>query len=279
MSDILCTVAASTGGAVLATVLGLGLASPAYADAADDLLERMRVPEMLEIMRDEGIDYGIDLGNDMFMGGDSPRWQARLEQIYDTDKMYEILHQQFAEVIGTRDMSSVEAFFDSETGQKIVQSELDARAAMIDDAVEQAAREVVRAAEVDSGRMAQLERFVAANDLLETNVTGALNASYQFYTGLVEGGGIVMSESDILSDVWSTEDDTRQDTREWLYGFLMMAYEPLSDDTLDDYITFSETDDGRVLNRALFAGFNTMYDEISYALGLAAGLQMQSQEL
>jgi hypothetical protein len=58
-----------------------------------------------------------------------------------------------------------------------------------------------------------------------------------------------------------------------------VAYEPLTDDELDAYIAMSESSVGRVLNRALFAGFNAMYDKLSYALGLAAAQQMQQQDL
>ena len=31
-----------------------------------------------------------------------------------------------------------------------------------------------------------------------------------------------------------------RDTAEWLYPFLMLAYQPLSDQDLDQYIAFSE---------------------------------------
>mgnify|MGYP001487454765 CR=1 FL=1 len=36
---------------------------------------------------------------------------------------------------------------------------------------------------------------------------------------------------------------------------------------------------GAALNRALFAGFNDMYNEISYAMGLAAARQMAETDL
>jgi hypothetical protein len=120
---------------------------------------------------------------------------------------------------------------------------------------------------------------VEANDLVEANVAGALNASFHFYRGLVEGGAFSMSESDILNEVWGQEEDTRQDTREWLYGFLLLAYRKMADPALETYIDLSASEQGRRLNIALFAGFNRMYDEISYALGLAAAREMQGQDL
>ncbi len=108
---------------------------------------------------------------------------------------------------------------------------------------------------------------------------GALNASFHFYRGLVDGGAFEMTESDILRDVWDQEDNTRNDTREWLFAFLLMAYGPLEDGELSDYVALSGTDAGQALNRALFAGYNRMYDELSYALGLAAAQQMKTQDL
>ena len=88
-----------------------------------------------------------------------------------------------------------------------------------------------------------------------------------------------MTEEEILSEVWAQEEDTRSDTREWLYAFLLVAYRPLSDAVLDEYVALSASPEGRAMNRALFAGFNAMYDEISYGLGLAAAQQMLGEEL
>ncbi|WP_349539818.1 DUF2059 domain-containing protein [Sagittula sp. NFXS13] len=252
---------------------------PARAEPVDDLLDALQIDAMLGIMREEGIAYGRDLGNDMFMDGSNPRWQELLAEIYDPEKMQIIMRRYFDDMLDQADMKPLVAFFDSETGAEIVELELSARRAMIDDGVEEAARSAYQSADTESARLQQITQFIETNDLLEANVAGALNASFKFYSGLVDGGGLEMSEGEILSDVWAQEAETRADTREWLYGFLMLAYEPLSDDTLDEYIEISGTPEGRVLNRALFAGFNAMYDEISYALGLAAARQMQSQEL
>ncbi|NVK60443.1 MAG: hypothetical protein HWE37_10270, partial [Rhodobacteraceae bacterium] len=101
----------------------------------------------------------------------------------------------------------------------------------------------------------------------------------RFYLGLVDGGALEMSERDIADEVWSQEPETRADTREWLYGYLLMSYGPIADKDLEDYVALSSTEEGKAMNRALFDGFNAMYDEISYALGLAAAQQMMAQDL
>lgn len=264
---------------LVAIAVWLGLAGALRAAPVDELMQALQVEKTLGIMRDEGLAYGEELGDDMFNGGDSQPWQAVLQDIYDPEKMRSILRQHFEAELERTDLAPLIGFFDSERGQDIVTFELGAREAMIDNAIEQAAREAYHAADMDSARMQQITRFIEVGDLLEVNVAGALNASFMFYSGLVDGGGMAMSEGEILADVWSQEEETRADTREWMYAYLMMAYEPLSADTLEAYIEMSETPEGRALNRALFAGFNAMYDEISYALGLAAAQQLQTQEL
>jgi hypothetical protein len=252
---------------------------PVKAQEADALFDRLRLPEMISVMRAEGLDYGETLAMDMFAGGASPAWEEMLSDIYDTTRMETLVRARFVAALQDVDTAPLMAFFASDTGREIVTLELSAREAMIDDAVEQAARDTWRLMQDDAPRLEQITRFVEANDLVEANVAGALNASYRFYAGMVEGGGLEMSEADILTDVWSQEEATREDTREWLFGFLLMAYQPLSADQMDSYIALSGSEEGRALNNALFDAFNRMYDDISFGLGLAVAQQMRGQDL
>ncbi len=123
------------------------------------------------------------------------------------------------------------------------------------------------------------DRYITTGDMLNRNVTSALNSNVQFLRGLAEGGAIEMSEDDILADVSGDLDATREDTASWLFGFLLLAYHPLDDTELEAYIAFSQSDAGQALNRALFNGFGAAYDDISYALGRAVALNMTTQEL
>lgn len=255
-------------------------ALPLRAAPVDELIDALRVDDMLVIMRDEGLSYGSEMAADMFAGNSSPRWDMVLQEIYDTNKMGAVVRREFERSIGDGDLSSLIDYFTSSEGQAVVDAELTARRAMVRDAIETGARDRFLALEgTGDARLGQIERFVEANDLVEANVAGALNASFHFYRGLVEGGAFSMSESDILNEVWGQEEDTRQDTREWLYGFLLLAYRKMADPALETYIDLSASEQGRRLNIALFAGFNRMYDEISYALGLAAAREMQGQDL
>ncbi|WP_439124311.1 DUF2059 domain-containing protein [Marivita sp.] len=267
-------VTAATGLAVLSWSL------PAWATPTDDLIDALGVPQIVEIMREEGIEYGDTLAQDMIPGGATGGWNATVERIYDEERMLATVREVFATEFGDANPEPLLEFFTSETGQQIVSLELSARNAMREEEIEDAARAAFLDLEgTDSQPLATISDFVDTNDLVEANLVGALNANYMFYLGLVDGGALQMSESDILTEVWSSEEETRTDTREWVFAFLLMAYRPLEDGVVQDYTELSRTDAGRALNRALFAGFNKMYDDISYALGMAVARQMQVQEL
>ncbi|SLN39727.1 hypothetical protein ROJ8625_01863 [Roseivivax jejudonensis] len=255
-------------------------APAAHAAPVDDLLAALGIPRVIEIMREEGLNYAETMGADMGFAGSGSDWASVAGRIYDTDRMEESMRAGFAESLGDRDLGPLVSFFNEAPGDRIVELEIEAREAMVAPEAEEAAREAYRArAEEGGDRLEQIDRFVAAGDLVEQNVTGALNASLAFYEGLVDGGALEMSEDEILRDVWAQEGETRADTEEWLYAYLLLAYEPLSGDTLETYVDFGESEDGRALNRALFAGFNDMYNDLSYAMGLAAARQMAGTEL
>ncbi|MEE4186856.1 MAG: hypothetical protein V2I76_00225, partial [Roseobacter sp.] len=84
---------------------------------------------------------------------------------------------------------------------------------------------------------------------------------------------------EILQEVSAQEADIRADTGAWLNGFLTMAYQPLDLDTLQALVDFSATSGGRALNSALFAGFEEVNKDISYALGRAIALNAQGDEI
>ena len=115
--------------------------------------------------------------------------------------------------------------------------------------------------------------------MINYNVMGAMNASLAFMRGLSESGAFEMTEDQILTDVWGQEAEIRSDTTEWLYGYMLMAYEPLSDAELQAYIDLSETKPGQAMNAALFAGFDAMFDGVSYGLGQAASQVMAGDDI
>lgn len=262
------------------------LALPGFAQEReaqiDRLYEALGLPDILGVMQEEGIAYAEELGNEMLPGGGGADWRAAVAAIYDLQTMNEEVRGAFAEAIMDEDIDLMLDFFSSERGQEIIGLEVSARRAMLDEAVEEASKEAAAMQVTDeTPRYLAIRDFIETNDLIESNVVGALNSSYAFYMGLIDGGVMpqgVTAET-ALQDVWSQEPDIRANTTEWVYAFLLLAYQPLSDDDLAAYQAFSETEAGQDLNDALFDAFDGMFEDISRALGLATSRFMQVQEL
>lgn len=265
-----------------AALLWVGAAAPAAATDADALFDAMGLPQILEIMRDEGLDYGASIEEDLFPGGGGTGWPAAVGRIYDTGRMDAEMRAVFEARLGTTDLGPLVDFFDSERGRKIVEVEIGARRAIMDEDIEATAREAGAALEAtDPERYALLQEFIAANDLVEQNVTSAMNSNYAFYMGLMDGDAFdgALTEPEILRDVWEQEPEIRTDTEAWLMGYLGLAYGPLSTEDIEAYIAISETPEGRALNTAMFTAFGEMFGRISRELGFAAAGFIAGQDI
>lgn len=261
--------------------VALAAALPAVASpTAEDMARTLKLPEVAAILRDEGLDYAGTIETDLLGGAGGALWQARVAALYDPARIEAGLRDAIAATMSPGEIEAAIAFFGTDRGQAILDHENAARRAMSDPAVEEAARaHVEELSAADDAHLARVQEFVEANDLLERNVAGALSSNYQFLRGFADGGGASMSDSDIVSDVWGQEAEVREDTGSWLLAFLVMAYAPLPPDDLQAYTAFSQSQAGRALNAALFTGFETLYRDISYALGLMAGQGMQGSDL
>lgn len=248
----------------------------------DALFNAIGMPEIIEIMREEGVAYGETLAEDMLPGGPTAQWMDAVNAIYDPQMMVEEVRGAMGETLEGADIDAMLAFFNSDLGETIVDLEVSARRALLDEAVEEASVDASTLQILDeTPRYLIVKDFVEANNLIESNVVGALNSSYAFYLGLIDGGVMPsgMTPEAALQEVWAQEDEIRDSTTEWVYSFLLMAYQPLSDEELMEYITFSESDAGQDMTAAMFLSLNGMFDDISRALGMASARFMASQEL
>lgn len=293
------------GGAALALALAMG-AAPLSAGAAAALTsppvvirvqsgadtpepaelarlwEVLRLSDLISVMSREGRDYGASLGQDMFPQRAGAIWDETVARIHDPARMQAGLRSGLARQLQGVDLAPMLAFFDTPEGRHIIGLEISAREAMLDETLEEASADAVDRLRRDSPAFFNsLEAFIAANDLIESNVAGAMNSTVAFYSGLAQAGepGTALSEAEILADVWAQEPDIRADTETWVYGYLAMAYQPLPEGQLADYTRFSRTDAGRALNAALFAAFDTLFVEISRELGEAAAARMIGEDL
>lgn len=259
----------------------LAVTGPAAAESdMDRLIDHLDLAETIAVLREEGMRHGAEIAREMLPGAAEDRWNAILARIYDTGKMLPLVVGRFSAELEETDLDPLLAFFGSRAGQEIIAQELNTRRAFLDPRVEMAAHESYRAMHGQGARLpAQIDRLIADSDLVGMNVAGALNANLMFYRGLADGGAYEMDEADILADVWSQEAEIRSDTADWLHAFLTAAYRPVDPDRLAAYAALYRTPEGRDLNRAIFAAFDEMYDEISYLMGRAVARYLQSERL
>lgn len=258
-------------------------AAPVSAEVAA-LIAAMRLDDLFTVLRDEGLSYGDTLEADMFPGGGGPAWPEAVSRIYDIPSLRARFDAVLQAELGDEPevLAELMAFYGTELGARVVGLEIDARRAFIDDAAEDAARVAADKRRADRDpRHDQLERFIAAGDLLEMNVAGALSGNLAFLTGMNETGvyGQPMPQDQIMADVWGQEAQIRDDTESWLHAYLGLAYQPLTEAEMDSYIAFMESPAGKRLNAALFLAYDQVFRQVSLDLGRAAGLAMLGRDI
>ena len=250
----------------------------------DALAAVMQIAPMLEVLRQEGLVYGRDLDSQMLGGAGGAAFAAKVGALYDTTAMRALYDATIATELGSDPalLREIEAFFATDLGRRVMVLELEARRALLNSSVEAAAQANVAALRArKDARLAILQQFAEVSDLIETNVTGGLNANLAFFQGLADGGGPAanMTEQDMLTEVWSQESAVRQETVDWLFPFLALAYQPLSDDEMRTYTAFCQSPAGQRLNAAVFAAFDAIFVTISRGLGQAVASDMHSEAL
>jgi hypothetical protein len=239
-----------------------------------EMLEALRLYEVLGIMATEGVEAALSLEADLFPDNGGAPWALEANRINGADRMIALFEAAFpVERMSGEDVAHVTEFFTSEPGIGIAAAEVAGRRAFLDPGVEEVANDAFRQAVTEEDpRIDVLTDFIEANDLVERNVSGALNSNFAFYRGLSDGGAfeVEIPEELMLAEVWGQEPELRRDSIEWLYSFQLSAYAGLSDADIEAYTALSETQAGAALNAALFEAFDRVFNQLSYELGVAA---------
>ncbi len=269
---------------LLASALAVAPVLPAAAAQIDDLVSALQLPAVFAVISEEGQAYGREIDGSMLDAAGGETWRDAVRQIYAPERILpEFTGALEANLAQSKtDIGPAIAFFRSDFGKQATALEISARRALLDPDVEDASRltlEEMRAEE--NPRIGLIDAFVEANDLVETNVSSGLNANYAFYNGLRDAGaiGTEMTEDDVVAEVWSQEDAIRQETDTWVHAYLTMAYAPLSDDQIRQYIAVSGEPGAQALNRAMSDAYETVFSDISRQLGRAAGAVLAGQDL
>jgi len=266
---------------LLAATFVILTALPLWANARHTvLMDVLRIAELSEILHSEGIAFGSTLDRDWLDGQGGPSWSVQVARIYDPARISEAIRAGLEPALEGPLLEETITFFATDPGAQIITLENAARRALADEAIETETRARFAALDgSDDPRLAQIERMIEAGDLVNRNVTSALNANFQFLRALVDGDVYLMTEEEILTDVMAERDAIAQDTRGWLGAFMLLAYSPLTLEELTAYADFATGEAGRALNTGLFAGFDPLYGDISYALGRAMARSMAAEEL
>lgn len=258
------------------------------AEVAPDRLaalsQTLLMEDVFAVMAEEGKSYGSSIEGQMFPGRGGATWAARVDAIYDPAALMPVFTKAFEAALAQNPetVAAAEAFFGTPRGQEILKLEVEARRAMLDIAVEEAAQVEAERMKVERDPKLRLVReLIEAGDLIEMNVAGAMSANLAFFQGMAAVGapGMPADRESIMSEVWGQEAGIRAETANWLVPFLALAYQPLAEADLKDYVAFSASPEGKRLNAALFAGFDAVSRQVSFDLGRAAAEAMTGNDI
>ncbi len=253
-------------------------ALPAFAsEKPDQLAQAMQLDQVMHIMVEEGDAHRRELDETLLenVGGDF--FRAQVQDIYDPTWMRNQMVDAFEAHMSEAQLDQATVFYESELGQTIVSLENSARRAFLTAEIEEMARDTFKNTSTDSVLYQLVTEFIRVNDLVEQNVQGALSADYSFFKGMTLGRP--GDDAELLAQLLSEQDVITDDTIVWLYSFLLMAYAPLDEAEMREYIAFSRTKTGQALNTALFDGFDRMFDTISFQLGEAVAQVLNGSDL
>ena len=94
-------------------------ANPAAADDADALFDALGLPDIIDVMRQEGIAYGAQIGSALFPNRVKPAWAATVATIYDSEVMHDTVRAEFNAVIEGADVASMLAFFNPNQASRL----------------------------------------------------------------------------------------------------------------------------------------------------------------
>ena len=256
-------------------------ATTVQASEFERLMVALKMDEAVDILTEEGGSSALDLEESMFPGMGGPTWVQDVERIYDAAPRKVQLREEMASMLSETDLEPLLTFFESEMGQRIMTLEISARRAFMDPTMEDVATETFADAEETRPVLhAQVLDFTEINGLIDANVEGAFRTNAAFAIGAHEAGAFAeMSVETLIAEMWSGDELVKADVTSWLYAFQMTAYAPLASEELAGYIAISKTEEGQALNAAIMGGFDTMFTDMSYELGFAAGRFMSQQEL
>ncbi len=250
-------------------VLSLCLwAQTAWADV-DRLIDAMGIPQLIAVFVTEGTEAGVAIDEAFLNGQGGPVWAETVARLYDAQRMEVELRAVMAEHLEPEAAAQALLFFESGMGARIIDLEVQARHAFLDDMVEEAAKSVPAA------QSREVTEYLQTRDLIKRNTDAALAAQVAFLQGFSE----TSDEAQDAPDMDQLRAHILIDTESWLRGYSALVQSAMTGDEIDVYTAFWDTEVGAAVDDALFAAFGQSYTTLSYALGQAAGHLAPQNEL
>ncbi|WP_157935854.1 hypothetical protein [Paracoccus zhejiangensis] len=282
---------------LLGCLAGVGLVMPAGPALAESRVEApgasvearlwqaLRLDEMLVVMQDEALNQGDEMAEMLFEHGSDAGWRKRVSAIHDPRRLSGLLHTAVTKALAEEPAGLTQTaldFLETPLGRQVVELELQARRAIIDQDTEDGAIAAFQhALDVEAPRLTTINRLIEGADLLEPTIAAALNEALAFSKGFGAEGGfqMPMTDAEMLEETWAQEPDIRAMIEEWLPAYLMLAYSPLSDEDLARYVDFGTSEAGKGLWSAVNGAYEQVYTAISREMGAAAALHIAGRQL
>ncbi|MEO0668177.1 MAG: DUF2059 domain-containing protein [Pseudomonadota bacterium] len=255
-------------GLALAAAVWLSALGAQADSASDQLFNAMGIPGLIAAFAEDGRETIGDINSGFLGGQGGDVFTETAQRLYDPARMEAELRASFRQLVDPADARQAVVFFDSAQGQRIVALEVQARQAMVDDALEDAAK----AASTDAGD--DVLRLISVRDLVEVNTDIAMAARTAFYDGF-----LAAAPSTDAPDIEGQRGTVAEDTRTWITGYYMLVASAMEDDDLDTYTAFWETDVAQRVDAALSDAFEQSYVSLSYGMGQIVGRLMPQNDL
>lgn len=270
---------------ILFTVL---LVVAPHTARANDIARAFLLEELFEIMAEEGRRSAVMDDATPLQGRALDQFAMDAERLYNPDAMLRAFLAELDVELAAHPEMRADAleFAGTELGKRVLQLEISARSALLDDAVDEAARlalvEARAASETqpEAVRLALVRERIAANDLIDLNISLGLNTSFSYYRGMLDEDAVEgMTANELLQLVWAQQDEIRAEIEDWSESFFLLAYGPLSEDEMRALIDYARTPLAVGFNQAMFRAFDTVFTELSLRLGQALGRRLRFEEL
>lgn len=244
-------------------------AGTAWADTnVNRLVDAMGLPGLIAVFAAEGVESGQDLNIGFLDGQGGDVWAQTVNELYDPARLEQELRDGMIAVLDSDVAAQALLFFESDVGARIVDLEVEARRAMMNDDLEDAAKSA------PSASSAPITEFLDVRDLVTLNTDTSIAARVAFFEGMA-----LTAPQIELPDVEAQRDDVRARTESWLRGYYALAQSPLTADDVAIYTAFWETEVGDAVNAALIGTFTDSYVTLSFGLGQMVGRLLPQNDL